>query len=133
LIRAGFGLWLGCSLTPLPGPPLLPLGDPLAGVADGVLVLPGVELLRGVELLDGVFVFGLLFGVDGVFGLVPEAANATAGATEMITGTLQPAFSNVLLETRNERSLPREDPSSALYAGSSTLTSEFLPPRLSTK
>ncbi len=108
-------------------------GEPLAGVADGLFVLgPGVfRLVPGVLLLDGVFVLLLLFGVDGVFGLVPEAANATAGATDMITGTLQPAFSSVLLETlneRSERSFPREGPSLALCAGSSTLTSNSFPP-----
>jgi hypothetical protein len=73
-------------------------------------------------------VFVLVFGVEGVFGLVPEAANATAGATEMITGTLHPALSSVLLEIPNERS---ERPFScdgfpwARCAGSSTLTSKI--------
>jgi hypothetical protein len=96
---------------------------PLEGVR---LLLPGEFVLLGVfVLVAGVFVlvlgvlvfalvFGVLFVLGGVFVLVPEAAKATAGATEMSTGTLQPAFSSVRLETRNDRSgrsVPSDRPS----------------------
>jgi hypothetical protein len=84
-------------------------------LAPGVFVLvPGVVLV----VLVGVFVLvfgGVLVVVGGVeFVLVPEAAKATAGATEMISGTLQPALSSVLLEMQNDgsrRSPPCERPS----------------------
>jgi hypothetical protein len=108
LVLEGCGLWLGCWLTPLPGPPLLLLGEPLEGPAEGLLVL----LAGVVVLVPGVVVFVGDVG-PGPPAVVPEAAKATAGATDTITGMLQPALSSVRLETRNERSersLPSDRP-----------------------
>jgi hypothetical protein len=100
-----------------PGDPVPGVFDP--GVPDEVFVWDDGELdaVEGV-LLDG----GCCGGLIGVVGVRPEAANAAAGATVRITGTLQPALSIVRREIpdrRSERSpscdsrLPSDAPSLA--------------------
>ncbi len=91
-MRAGSGPWVGSSLTPLGDvvPPFEGSSLPLPVLGDPVPVV-GVPLLE----LDG-DVDELPPGFDVL--LVPDAANATAGATVMITGTLHPALSSVRRE-----------------------------------
>jgi hypothetical protein len=112
-MRAGCGPRDGCSGTEVGG---LGVGGLPGGFECGWWPPGGWGVVGVVVVVVG--------GCTVVFvgGGLPDAANATAGATVMMTGTLQPAFSSVRRETP-----PRRSPSSERI-GSSILTALTLPP-----